>query len=120
MSKIVTVKHRVDLPLVVGADVLAAVERMVAPPAGTYLVEVRLHRAPDGELSLATVTSWTRVQAITAAESDLAWARRNASTPRPAPAATINDRPVAVLPVYPTGSLKARLQAKRALQQTGS
>ncbi len=116
MSKVVTVKHKVDLPLIVGADVLAAVERAIEVPAGTYLVEVRLHRGPDGELSLATVTSWARVHAITAAESDAHWARRSGARPGE-PAPTINGPSSMEVRVYPARSIRARLAARRLAER---
>lgn len=113
-----TMKVKHDLPLRVAGPILAALEAEIAEAPGSFLVEPRLHRAPDGSLALATVTHWVRVQAISERESELAWARRQGS-PVAYPG-TLNGRQPVELAVYPERSPRARLAAKRALERTGS
>ncbi len=107
-----TIKFKADLPLPTGAHILAELDAALAVTPGAFLVELRLHRGADGEVSLATVTSWLRVDAITARESDLAWARRQRGRRSP-DRETINGQPPMELSVYPAGSLRARLVEKR-------
>lgn len=113
-----TMKIKRDVPLRLAEPMLAALEADIAREPGSFLVELRLHRAPDGSLALATVTHWVRVEAISAEESDTAWARCQGQRFEHTP--TMNGRQPVELSVYPERSLRARLASKRALQRNGS
>lgn len=111
--KRMTVTIRKDIPLAGAERILAELEAAFTLSPSIAMVDVRIHRATTGEAALAVMTVYQQMDVIPAAESDAAWNRHQA----PERVVQLPAPPVDV-PIFPDGSLRARLATRRRQERT--